>query len=141
MRRLAWPLLLATILLPTLLRRAPAAPERRCQEVGRGEPPRRWLGCAADRGARRALAGDERLLLGVPIDLNLASARDLAFVPGLTAALAGEVIADRADGGPFASVDELLRVRGVGPRRLERARPFLVVEWAADGVAKRSEER
>lgn len=141
MRRLAWSLLLAAALLPTVLRRAPAAPERRCQEVGRGEAPRRWLGCEADSGARRALAGDERLLLGLPLDPNQATARDLAFVPGLSAALAEEVVADRSDGGPFASVDELLRVRGVGPRRLERARPFLAVERAPDGVAKRSEER
>lgn len=88
-------------------------------------PPRGWIGCASDPGPSRPLAGRERLLVGLPVDVNAASAEDLADVPGLSARLAAEVIADRARRGPFAAVDDLIRVRGIGPARLAQARPFL----------------
>jgi len=135
MRRLAIVLLVALSLLPALLRRIPGPAPRRCAEEGRGAPPRHWLGCAADGGSPRDLSGDERLLLGRPLDLNGATARELSFVPGLTRLLAAEVVADRAQAGEFRGVDELLRVRGIGPRRLERARPFLCVAPGRVGVA------
>jgi competence protein ComEA len=102
-------------------------PPRACDPEGRGVPPRHWLGCATDPGPRRELEPEEALALGRPIDLNRASARDLAFVPGLSRALAGAVVADRARNGPFRSVEDLARVRGVGPKRLARARSSLVV--------------
>ena len=77
----------------------PAAPAP-CLPSGRGTFPRHWVGCAADPGATRPLASDERLALGMPVDPNRASARDLAFVPGLSRRLAAEVVADREGTGP-----------------------------------------
>jgi competence protein ComEA len=64
------------------------------------------------------------------VDLNAATAADLAAVPGLGPALAAEVVADRAARGPFPSVDALRRVRGIGPARLARARAWLEVPAA-----------
>lgn len=90
-------------------------------------PPRHWLGCAADEGPSRGLDGAERLLLGLPLDPNTAAARDLAFVPGLSRRLGEAVVADREERGPFPSVEDLVRVRGIGPKRLARARASLVV--------------
>ncbi|MGB8929692.1 MAG: helix-hairpin-helix domain-containing protein [Anaeromyxobacteraceae bacterium] len=135
MPRVAQALLVALLLLPTLARRIPTAPPRRCQAEGRGTGPRTWLGCASDGGARRVLSGEERLLLGLPLDVNRAGARELAFVPGLTPTLAAEVVADREEGGPFSSVEELLRVRGIGPVRLARSRPWLVAVPVRVGMA------
>jgi competence protein ComEA len=89
--------------------------------------PRHWLGCAADPGPARALAGDEQLVLGLPIDPNTAGTRELAFVPGLSRRLAAEVVEERRLHGPYTSVEDLLRVRGIGPRRLEAAAPHLRV--------------
>lgn len=127
--RLALAAVLALVLAAPGLRRAVErpAPARACAPEGRGAPPRHWLGCAVDAGPPRALAGDERLLLGVPLDLNAAAARELAFVPGLSPRLAAEVVADREARGPFGRVDDLERVRGVGPKRLARARAHLLV--------------
>jgi competence protein ComEA len=120
-------LLCLAALAPALLRREllRPAPTRSCTPEGRGEPPRHWAGCAADGGARRELSGQERLVLGLPIDLNRASAADLEMVPGLSERLAAAVVADRAARGPFATAEELLRVRGIGPARLARALPHL----------------
>jgi len=139
MRRLARLLLLGLVLTPALLRRLPAPPPRQCEPGGRGAAPRHWLGCATDGGTGRDLSGDERLLLGLPLDPNRAGARELAYLPGLSAGLAAELVHERAERGPFAAVDEILRVRGIGPRRLERARPFLELGAPPVGVAERGE--
>ncbi len=98
--------------------------------AGRGVPPRHWLGCVTDRGSARGLADDERLVLGLPLDVNRADERALAFVPGLSRRLARAVVEDRAVRGPFPAVEALERVRGIGPRRLALARPALAVEPA-----------
>jgi competence protein ComEA len=126
-RRLALAALAAAALAPSWFRALAARPSaaRSCSPEGRGVPPRGWIGCASDPGAARPLAGRERLLVGLPLDLNAATADDLADVPGLSARLAAEVVADRARRGRFGGVDDLVRVRGVGPARLAQARPFL----------------
>lgn len=129
-RRLVLAAVLAVVLSAGRMRRLLEIPPGRsgpCAAEGRGEPPRHWLGCAADSGPSRALASDERLSLGLPLDPNEASARDLAFVPGLSRRLAAEIVADRAAKGRFGSVEDLVRVRGIGPKRFARARPSLVV--------------
>jgi competence protein ComEA len=48
-------------------------------------------------------------------------------VPGIGAALAAEVVRDREENGAFPSPDSLRRVRGIGPVRMERARPWIRV--------------
>ena len=103
------------------------APSRPCAPEGRGTVPRHWLGCAADGGVPRPLGGEERLVLGLPLDVNRASARELAFVPGLGRRLAEAVVEERLRNGPFAAVEDVERVRGIGPKRLEKARPALTV--------------
>lgn len=128
-RRFALAAVLAFVLSASSLRawlerpaaRSPCAPE------GRGEPPRHFLGCAADAGPRRALAADEQLALGLPLDPNTAGARELAFVPGLSRRLAAEIVLDRERNGPYAAVAELVRVRGIGPKKLATVAPHLAI--------------
>jgi competence protein ComEA len=105
----------------------PAPEPAVCAPEGRGVPPRHWLGCAGDPGPPRGLGGDERLVLGLPLDPNQATSRELACVPGLSRALAAEIVADRERRGPFPSVEDLGRVRGIGPRRLATAATHLSV--------------
>lgn len=129
--RLALALVVLAALAPAYLRpilESPPPPGP-CDPVPLGRPPRGWLGCAADHpdAARRPPTGEEALALGLPLDPNTASARDLAFVPGLSPALGAAIVADRRANGLFLTVDDLERVRGVGPGRLARARPHLAV--------------
>jgi len=129
-RRLALALVLLLTLAAGPLRawlERPAPPAPCAEPEGRGVPPRGWLGCAGDPGPARPLGEDERLALGLAIDPNRAGVAELAHVPGLSAALARAIVADRANHGPFASPEDLLRVRGIGPTRLARARPHLTV--------------
>lgn len=128
-RRLALLLVALATLIPALRRRLGPPPQRppACEPEGRGIPPRHWLGCRADPGAPRALSGAERLRSGLPVELDAATAEDLAVVPGLNARLAAEIVSDRERRGPFGTVEDLERVRGIGPARLAKARPFLRV--------------
>jgi competence protein ComEA len=61
------------------------------------------------------------------VDLDRASVEDLEAVPGIGPGLAAEVVRDREEHGPFGRPDALRRVRGIGPVRMERARPWIRV--------------
>ncbi len=50
-----------------------------------------------------------------PVDLNSATAADLDALPGIGPVLAQRIVDWRRQNGPFASVEELLEVSGIGP--------------------------
>ena len=70
--------------------------------------------------------------LAQEVDLNQASAAELASLAGIGPTLAERIIAAR----PYAGVDELIEVRGIGPKRLAAIRPRARVEPSAS--ARRS---
>lgn len=61
------------------------------------------------------------------ININFATAQELDELPGIGEAKAGTIVADREKNGPFRSVDDLLRVKGIGPKLLEKMKPSIVV--------------
>ena len=64
------------------------------------------------------------------LDLNRATAEQLQDLPGVGEILAQRVVAHRKAQGLFRSLDELLEVKGIGRKRLERLRPLLTVSRA-----------
>ena len=62
-----------------------------------------------------------------PVDLNTASAADLDALPGIGPVLAGRIVETRQAHGPFAAVDELVEVPGIGDAVLARLRPLVRV--------------
>lgn len=72
----------------------------------------------AERAARlaRPLGPGER------IDLNTASAQELTRLPRIGPALAARIVANRIADGPFARIDELERVSGIGPAVMKSVR-------------------
>ena len=62
-----------------------------------------------------------------PIDINAAGAADLDALPGIGPATAARIIEDRQAHGPYRRVDDLLRVKGIGPKKLARIRPHIRV--------------
>lgn len=64
---------------------------------------------------------DKNLVIPLPININQASARELALVlDGVGARKAEAIVVYRELHGPFRSVEELTQVKGIGPGTLAR---------------------
>ena len=57
-----------------------------------------------------------------PVDINTATAEELQQLMGIGPVLAQAIVDYRAEHGPFASVDELLEVSGIGETKLDNIR-------------------
>src|SRR5580693_8318123 len=62
-----------------------------------------------------------------PININTANSEQLQQVPGIGPATADKILQMRKSYGPFKSVDDLLAIRGLGAKRLEKMRKYLTV--------------
>jgi competence protein ComEA len=61
------------------------------------------------------------------INVNTASATELETLSGIGEVLAATIVEYRTQNGPFASVDDLLDVSGIGPATLEEIRDQVTV--------------
>jgi competence ComEA-like helix-hairpin-helix protein len=102
---------------------SPAAAADSAGALGRQERPR---ASATRRG--RPLAYDARGRL----DLNRADSTELDLVDGIGPALASRILAERARRGGFRRAEDLLAVRGIGPRTLAKLLPQLAVGAPVD---------
>jgi competence protein ComEA len=95
-------------------------------ETGRAVPgpPTRGSPCPElrDEPAGRALGTQ------APVVLNRADAAELQRLPGVGAKRAAAILALRQRLGRFRRPSDLLRVKGIGPRTLERMLPHLVLD-------------
>ena len=64
----------------------------------------------------------------LPVNVNTATAEELDVLPGIGPALAGRIIAYRAEHGPFTAVEQLLEVSGIGEAVLDGLRDQIVLE-------------
>lgn len=65
----------------------------------------------------------------LPIDINTASADQLAAaLLGIGSAKAEDIVTYRNQHGAFSSVEELLNIKGIGRKTLERNRARLMVQ-------------
>jgi competence protein ComEA len=76
----------------------------------------------------------QRLLEEEPMDVNRATAAELELLPRIGPTLAGRIVEERERGGPFASVQDLQRVRGIGPATVARLDSLATVERADAGA-------
>ena len=67
------------------------------------------------------------LALGERLELNHASANELAMVPGISRELAERIVAHRKRRGGFSRLDDLVAVKGIGPATIRRLRPHLKI--------------
>lgn len=73
------------------------------------------------------MSGAQLLTLGLALDLNAATAQDLEALPGIGPVLAKGILDYRTAHGPFKKVEDLIEVSGIGPKKLEKIRLYLVI--------------
>lgn len=61
------------------------------------------------------------------VDINKASVEQLVTIPGVGEATARRIVAFREEHGPFRRVEDLMKVRGIGEKSLEKLRPYVKV--------------
>jgi len=70
------------------------------------------------------------------LDVNEATWVEWMQLEGIGEILARRIVADREQHGPFASIEDVQRVKGIGPKTLQKLRPHLL--WRRDD--RRSDE-
>jgi competence protein ComEA len=66
-----------------------------------------------------------------PVNINTANSEELQQVPGIGPATADKILQMRKSYGTFKSVDDLLSIKGIGKKRLEKMRKYLTVSKSA----------
>jgi competence protein ComEA len=85
-----------------------------------------WISHGGLQGRLIELEHAPTLTAQFMVDINEADWPELSALPGVGETLARRIVAVRHDRGPFADHNELARVPGIGPRTLERVRPYLL---------------
>jgi comEA protein len=62
-----------------------------------------------------------------PVDINLASAKELEELPGVGPTTAKAIIQFRTKTGRFHRVEDLLAIRGISETKLDKMRPYVTV--------------
>jgi competence protein ComEA len=62
-----------------------------------------------------------------PVDVNKAGVEQLMTVPGIGKVMAQRIIDFRKEHGPFGRIEDLLKVKGIGEKSLEKLKPYLKV--------------
>jgi len=68
----------------------------------------------------RQVSGDNTSTTGFKVDVNLASAAELALLPQVGPILASRIVSEREKGGEFLTIEDLSRTPGIGLERAAR---------------------
>lgn len=85
-----------------------------------------WLANGGHRGALIEIENAPLLDYRFLVDLNDAEWPELAQLPGIGPALAHRIVTYRTAEGDFRSINDLQNVNGIGPRKLEAMRCYLL---------------
>jgi len=76
---------------------------------------------------RRKFYKRKPLREGEKININKASISELTRIPGVGPKIAERIYEYRKQVGKFKSIEELLNVKGIGPKKLEKMRPYITL--------------
>jgi competence protein ComEA len=71
---------------------------------------------------------DAREKLEGKVNINTATESQIALLPGIGPKIAGKVINYRADNGNFKTAEDIKKVKGVGNKKFEKMRDYIIIE-------------
>jgi competence protein ComEA len=66
-------------------------------------------------------------VLAIPININTAKAEELDILPGVGPKMAQAIVAFREAHGRFSTLEDLQKVRGLGPKKIAALRPHITL--------------
>ena len=85
-----------------------------------------WVAQGGPRGELIEIDRAEPLTARYLVDINKAEWPELAELPDIGETMARRIVDSRQTVGAFRDHDDLRRVRGIGPRTLEKLKPYLL---------------
>ncbi|MAT96077.1 MAG: competence protein ComEA [Anaerolineaceae bacterium] len=80
-------------------------------------------------GIELDLAGDTAAAAaGETVNINTADVAQLDTLPGIGPSTAEKIVEYRETNGPFATIDEIMSVSGIGPAKFEQIQSFITVD-------------
>jgi len=61
------------------------------------------------------------------LNVNTATSSELQALPGIGPKKADAIVTFRTANGPFRQVDDLVQVKGIGPKTMDKLRPLVTV--------------
>lgn len=83
------------------------------------------VGTGAQGAKKGPLSIRQKFLLGMRVNINNGSWKQISELPGLSDKVAKAVVEERGRVGRFHMPDDLLAVRGIKEKRLQKILPFL----------------
>lgn len=83
---------------------------------------------AGNNASSRRLDAAERLALGLPIDINAATAEEFMLIPGIGPVMAERIIDGRISLGRYDDVNQLTGIKGIKEKTLKKISPYLYVD-------------
>lgn len=74
------------------------------------------------------------------VNINTATVKELTFLPGVGESRAMAIVKYRSN-NPFKNVDEIVKIKGIGRKGLEKMRPYLTVEGETTAKTKIKTQR
>ncbi len=94
--------------------------------AGEGKTPSTVVeGSLGEQAGERV--GESMTGVNLSIDVNRATAVELEKLPGIGPKLAQQIVEDRTANGPFSTPEDLLRVKGIGPAKLEKIKEMIIL--------------
>ncbi len=84
-----------------------------------------WLAHGGLHGRLIEIDRIDPLAAQFQVDVNTALLPELINIPDIGHTLGQRIIDYRQQNGPFKSVDQLRHVKGIGPKTLEKIKPYL----------------
>ncbi len=94
-----------------------------------------WIYQGGLRGGVIEIDRAEPQTVEFQVDINKADWPELMLLPDVGETLARRIVESRESDGPFLDHNDLQRVRGIGPRTVDRMRPYLRPFPPADNMA------